>query len=714
MYTMIKKHFQKVRHTNGFTLALILAIFVTVILASTFAHPFSVAAPQDLQPAPTDLTAQVGDNQVTLSWTASRENPLFPPVTEYVVVYGKAEIDSFRYETGSTDTTAVITDNVSNGTEFTFAVIARNESGDSAPSETITATPRVVYLPGRPSVEMINVQDAALEVMWNSPEEDRLHPITGYRVMWAGGGDEGVIDVELVNTYVITGLTNETEYTITVAAMNDDGVGPSSSEMMATPSNGDSSATPEAPTGLTATTGNGLLTLAWTAPSDGGSAITTYEISVTPLGGEEVVLSTESTDATYIANGLTNDLSYTVKVRAVNGVGAGLYSETTVGVPDDGSALDVVPSPVVEKGITSATISWATNKKSTTQVWYGLMTGSVATTEMNTVVRTRDHSVTITGLLSCTSYAYRVRSVDFFGSSVLSENGTFMTSGCEGDAQATIVARSEVSPVSGGEVSFVNEGLDTRLLIPENVVGDTSADIVIQAKHLEKDDVVVETGLPESKTWIADKVYKFTAYRDETEKIESFNSPVTVTIDYTVDDIAGITQSSLAIYHYRPESGWERLGNCSNTFNGSTGSISCDTASFSVFGLFGDESADSGSSSGSRPTSVALVDQVDGVQLPPPVIVEKNMKNVFHKNLWLGVYDEEVRLLQQFLNARGFFVATSGKGSVGNETFFFGRGTYTALKQFQSTYKESILIPLGLTFPTGYFGPATRAFIETQ
>ena len=45
-----------------------------------------------------------------------------------------------------------------------------------------------------------------------------------------------------------------------------------------------------------------------------------------------------------------------------------------------------------------------------------------------------------------------------------------------------------------------------------------------------------------------------------------------------------------------------------------------------------------------------------------------------------------VKKLQQFLNRNGFALATTGAGSVGQETSFFGPRTLAALKRFQSAY----------------------------
>jgi peptidoglycan hydrolase-like protein with peptidoglycan-binding domain len=91
----------------------------------------------------------------------------------------------------------------------------------------------------------------------------------------------------------------------------------------------------------------------------------------------------------------------------------------------------------------------------------------------------------------------------------------------------------------------------------------------------------------------------------------------------------------------------------------------------------------------------------------------------FPRNLSLGIRGEDVRALQRYLNAQGFLVAPPGlnstgsprAGSPGNETAYFGPATKAALIRFQDAHKEAILTPVGLTQGTGFFGPATRAFV---
>jgi hypothetical protein len=80
----------------------------------------------------------------------------------------------------------------------------------------------------------------------------------------------------------------------------------------------------------------------------------------------------------------------------------------------------------------------------------------------------------------------------------------------------------------------------------------------------------------------------------------------------------------------------------------------------------------------------------------------KNYK--FKKNLYYRDTDSDVRALQMFLNIRGYVLARSGAGSIGNETKYFGNATKQALIKFQKANK---IYPAN-----GNFGPVTREFVN--
>jgi len=105
-----------------------------------------------------------------------------------------------------------------------------------------------------------------------------------------------------------------------------------------------------------------------------------------------------------------------------------------------------------------------------------------------------------------------------------------------------------------------------------------------------------------------------------------------------------------------------------------------------------------------------LSDQGIGIEDTP-----KTISYSFPKNLSPGDSGADVLNLQKVLNmSADTQVATTGVGSTGLESEYFGSLTKAAVIKFQNKYASEILTPLGLTTGTGYINASTRARLNSM
>ncbi len=147
------------------------------------------------------------------------------------------------------------------------------------------------------------------------------------------GGTTG-LGSDPTTTVVVSGLDNGHSYTCTVIASNTDGpsVDPSPASNAVTPT----STKPGRPAAPTASAGNAQITVDFSAPPDGGSAITSFTAACTSLTGAPGSNTGGSTPIT--VGGLTNGKSYTCTVLATNGNGGGDPS------PPSNAVIPVAPT----------------------------------------------------------------------------------------------------------------------------------------------------------------------------------------------------------------------------------------------------------------------------------------------------------------------------------------------------------------------------------
>lgn len=310
------------------------------------------ATPLGVPGVPQDLVATPGDGQVSLSWSA----PILDggtPVLGYRLFRGVSggpleELPALEAVTEYVDV------GLTNGQEYSYALLAFNSLGDGLRTGTVEAVP--VGLPGVPGGLVVEAGVMTMTVTWETPLETGGVALTGF-VIYRGPSAEDLDVLESmpasVLTYVDDDLVAGETYYYAVAAENTAGVGLPCPAIPAVAVD-----VPGSPGDLVAEAGDGQVVLTWTAPFDGGSALTGYTVRRTSGG------STQTFDlgvvTTYTDGAVTNGVKYTYTVQARNAAGTGPFSTSVEATP---SKPVFVPGEVSSLTVTAkggkVTLTWS-------------------------------------------------------------------------------------------------------------------------------------------------------------------------------------------------------------------------------------------------------------------------------------------------------------------------------------------------------------------
>jgi sugar lactone lactonase YvrE len=324
---------------------------------------------------PTAVSAVRDNNAAIVSWTAPTNNG-GSPITRYKVTLVSGGLTAFSTVVASTATSAPAL-GLLNGTTYTVSVFAINNYGAST-AGTTTVTPQAVT--NAPFITSSTYADRSAILNWIPNTPSGVSAPTGFTVFYkvTSSGSESSVSYGLsLRTATIAGLTNNIQYTFRIIATNPVGQSPSSQLVIITPN-------PTAPSFITV----GTLTpkdqsavVRWTAPYNGGAAITSYTITAidsnnnmlvfiipaipgSPTAAETALLSASQGSAvSWKVNGLTNGMSYRFTVLAVNGYPNANGQATATPI----STTSIIPLRVVPDLVTNVatiagnyqiTVSW--------------------------------------------------------------------------------------------------------------------------------------------------------------------------------------------------------------------------------------------------------------------------------------------------------------------------------------------------------------------
>lgn len=175
--------------------------------------------------------------------------------------------------------------------------------------------------------------------------------------------------------------------------------------------------------GVTATPGTTTASITWTTDKSSNSRV--------DYGTSPTSLTSNLSDVSLVTNhsisltGLTAGTVYYYRVTSADASGNSATSPAAAGSPATFTTID--PTPPVVSALTAAgdvdgmaTISWTTNKLSSSRVDYGT-SPSALTLNVTSATLVASHTMSLSGLVGSvagTTYYYRVTSVDAYGNSV--------------------------------------------------------------------------------------------------------------------------------------------------------------------------------------------------------------------------------------------------------------------------------------------------------
>lgn len=371
--------------------------------------------------AVTDLIAIPGNGEIHLSWSEPDNNGA--DIISYKVIRWETGSDVFTTFPNLGTSTQAIATGLKNDVSYSFKVIAINSIGASNDSNIASAKPLATSpltdIPNTITDFIATRGDAKVNLSWTKPY-DNGSPITSYKITyWQIGTDDfkkKTVASESTSAQ-ITGLTNDASYAFKINSINALGQSPDSNVDSATPSKSVVAKVPNQVRGVTGIPSNGQVFLSWIEPSDNGSFITSYRVTVNEKGSTVSTTYPNIGDVTKTTIiGLKNNVSYEFKLSAVNSVGIGKESNSITVTPNNKVPI-AITNLKSSSGNGKVMLSWSVSSPALDQITgyrvREFKTGSDSFVSYSVVGKST--SITIDGLTNGVPYGFRVLGVNADG-----------------------------------------------------------------------------------------------------------------------------------------------------------------------------------------------------------------------------------------------------------------------------------------------------------
>ncbi|MEI7654750.1 MAG: fibronectin type III domain-containing protein, partial [Actinomycetota bacterium] len=376
--------------------------------------------------------------KINVSWTSNTYNA-GAATTQYTVTSSPGA-KTCIWTTGPLNCTV---SGLTVGTAYTFSVTAKNSVGTSPASA--ASTPVISYtVPSAATGVSGSIRYQGSTVSWTAPTSTGGTSITSYvatAYLTSSTGAATTATAQFCTwvsgplNCVISGLTNGVKYAYEVVAVNSAGSSITSAASAAvTPGY----SAPDAPTLISAKTGNQNIVLTWAAPvytGGGAQTIASYTVTYLPnTVGSSGCTNLGPSATTCTISGLTNGTSYTISIVDKNSglVGPPVIAALTSAAVSPATALVPSTAPSAPTSVSAtakqnqqSVVTWSVPSSTggatiTSYVVTAIDATNPANGNETCTWTTGPLTCTITGLTNGDSYTFTVTATNISGTSVAS------------------------------------------------------------------------------------------------------------------------------------------------------------------------------------------------------------------------------------------------------------------------------------------------------